>query len=498
MKGNKSKAVSEVASARRRTGIVSAAVVITAFVATMLLAAYLILDQNTKTSRQNVYTMNSQLSKGVQNKLDKLEDVTTRVFQQKNYIEYDASVYDRNRQYTSLQLEKEISEFLTYMSTTDNYNDFCLLYANDHTVGRVSNASNKTFESGMYRKLSGYIGDKSKLWITGIGGDFERLYFLRRVNSGTLFVGSMFTDDLDSVFPEDTPNHLSFTITDDSGNIIYSINRSKVTDNAVKKLMTEWREGEPVAVESIEYAAASASCGSDWHVISVSDFSSRNKGYLRIAAYCGMILAAAVIVVFFAALLLSSSRIPTNLIYRSQYSTESLDKLTGLIMNEALDNVIVEKIDSCINGTTLVLLLVKIKNFDLIRENYGESAVDEAIVKTSAVLREFYGKNNIVGKTGENEFAVLADFTDFNLFKAHERIRDNVRQLEAELEKLELENERGMIKCSLGACVYPDDSDDYDVLYENAQAALKESEQAKVCKCKFYKDLPKEGETKKQ
>jgi diguanylate cyclase (GGDEF)-like protein len=168
------------------------------------------------------------------------------------------------------------------------------------------------------------------------------------------------------------------------------------------------------------------------------------------------------VLVLVVGLLLSSLKMPNNIIYRGDYSTDTMDRLTGLIMNEALENVIIGKMDSCINGSTMVLLLIKIKNYELISENYGETAVDEALIKVSSVLREFYGKSSTVGKTGENEFAVLADFTDFNLFKAHERMKANIRQLEEELDKLELENERGMIRCALGAAVYPDDSEDYD------------------------------------
>ena len=161
-----------------------------------------------------------------------------------------------------------------------------------------------------------------------------------------------------------------------------------------------------------------------------------------------------------------------------------------------MENVIVDKIDRCINGTTMVFMLVSIKNYGLINENYGENAVDEALVKVSAVLREFYGKKNTVGKTGENEFAVLADFTDFDLFKAHDRIKDNIRQLEGELDELELENERGRIMCAVGAAIYPDDSDDYDVLYEQAKISLEDSMKTRACKCRFYKDISKEKEDK--
>ncbi len=496
MNSKKAKAVSAVASARRRMGIISGTIIILAFAAAVIVAVYFVLDQNTTMSRQNVYTMNSQLANSIQSRLDKMEEITTRVIQSDSYKKFDESVYKNSSRKYDIRMENEVKEFMLYMSTTDNYNDFFLLYDDNHIVGRVSNATNSSFENNIYSKLSTYLKDRQKLWFTGVKGDYDRLYFVRRLNSGTILAGSIFTNVMKSVFPEDDAKHLSFILVDDGGNEIFSVNRSSVTDEAVKNLKSEWSNGEPVAVDSLKYAASSSRCGSNWHVISVSDFSARNSRYLRILIYCASILGVSVVIVFFVGLLLSSSKMPDNIIYRGQYSTESIDKLTGLIMNEALENVIVDKIDRCINGTTMVFMLVSIKNYGLINENYGENAVDEALVKVSAVLREFYGKKNTVGKTGENEFAVLADFTDFDLFKAHDRIKDNIRQLEGELDELELENERGRIMCAVGAAIYPDDSDDYDVLYEQAKISLEDSMKTRACKCRFYKDISKEKEDK--
>lgn len=497
MKNASAKAKSKIASTRRKTAIVSGIVITVAFVVTMLLGNYLILQQNTEASRDNVYTMNDQLARGAEGKLHKLEEISSRVFLRKSIVSYDASVYSHSDQYEALQKEKDIADFLESLSSSDNYNDFFFLYANNHTVGRVSKSTNETFGSDMYETVRGYLKNKQSAWIAGLDGDYERLYLVRSINSGTVSVSSMFTSEMKSVFPGDSSKNLSFLMTDDSGNVIFSVNRTDVSDEALKKLKNEWQDGEPVVIDTFTYTACSSSCGDSWHVITVTDFTARNARYLRIMLYCTLILLGAVVIVFFVVIIFSSSRMPDNIIYRGDYSSNNIDRLTGLIMNEALENVIVGKIDSCINGTTMVLLLVRIKNYDLISENYGESAVDEAMVKVSGVLREFYGKNNTVGKTGENEFAVLADFTDFNLFKAHDRMKANIRQLEEELDKLELENERGMIRCAIGAAIYPDDSDDYDVLYENAKAALDDSAQTRACKCKFFKDIAPQDDKKK-
>ena len=496
MKVKKAKAVSMVAAARRKTGIASGIIITVSFIAALLLGAFLILDQNTKASRENVYAMNCQLSRSVASKLEKLESVSSRIFQRKRFVEYDASVYSKAESFEALQIEKDIETFFNSLSTVDNYNDFFFLYANNHTVGRVSKVSNEAFGKDTYEKVSGLLKNKKTAWVTGLNGDFDRLYYLRFINSGTVFVGSMFTSEMKNIFPEASAEHLSFLLADDNGSVIFSVNRSSISDEALRKLKPEWDDGEPVTVDSLRFAASSDKCGDSWHIISVTDFSSRNARYLRIFLYCAAILAGAVIVVFFVGYLFSSWRMPGNIIYRGDYSADTIDRLTGLIMNEALENVIIGKLDRCINGSTMVLMLIKVKNYELISENYGESTVDEAMVKVSGVLREFYGKSNTIGKTGENEFAVLADFTDFNLFKAHERMRSNIRQLEEELDKLELENERGMIRCAVGAAIYPDDSDDYDTLYDNAKEALEDSSQIRACKCRFYKDLSQDNSKK--
>lgn len=496
MKAKKAKAVSMVAAARRKTGIASGIIITVSFIAALLLGAFLILDQNTKASRENVYAMNCQLSRSAASKLEKLESVSSRIFQRKRFVEYDASVYSKGESFEALKIEKEIDSFFSSLSSVDNYNDFFFLYANNHTVGRVSKASNEAFGKDTYEKVSSFLKNRKSGWVTGLGGDFDRLYYLRYINTGTVFVASLFTSEMKNIFPEATADHLSFLLADDNGSVIFSINRSSVTDEALRKLKPEWDDGEPVTVDSLRFAASSDKCGDNWHVITVSDFSSRNFRYLRILIYCAGILVFAVIVVFFVGYLFSSSRMPGNIIYRGDYSADTIDRLTGLIMNEALENVIIGKLDRCINGSTMVLMLIKVKNYELISENYGESTVDEAMVKVSGVLREFYGKSNTIGKTGENEFAVLADFTDFNLFKAHERMRSNIRQLEEELDKLELENERGMIRCAVGAAIYPDDSDDYDTLYDNAKEALEDSSQIRACKCRFYKDLSQDSNKK--
>ena len=114
MNSKKAKAVSAVASARRRMGVISGTIIILAFAAAVIVAVYFVLDQNTTMSRQNVYTMNSQLANSIQSRLDKMEEVTTRVLQSESYKKFDESVYkNSSRKYERfVKITKTHSHFL--------------------------------------------------------------------------------------------------------------------------------------------------------------------------------------------------------------------------------------------------------------------------------------------------------------------------------------------------------------------------------------------------
>jgi len=212
------------------------------------------------------------------------------------------------------------------------------------------------------------------------------------------------------------------------------------------------------------------------NVITVKDLSGISSEHQNTLMVCGGILVCAVIILIIAYLLIlpSDSRAEKS-------SPEKVDKLTGLHSSEAVENLIADKIETCISGSTIMLALVSIENYRLINENYGRAGINEALLTVSHTLTEMFGdfedenSGNIVGKTDMNEFVIFADFTEYDLFKAHDRLKESLRALDAKLKQCELSSDRGMIKCAVGAAIYPDSSTDYDELYECAHNALEES-----------------------
>ena len=92
-----------------------------------------------------------------------------------------------------------------------------------------------------------------------------------------------------------------------------------------------------------------------------------------------------------------------------------------------------------------------------------------------------------------DEFAVFADFTDINLMKAYDDIRSSVSGLAHRLSRCELVGDRGEIKTSVGAAVYPDCTTDFDELLQLAEDAATECREDRHRDCVIYK---KKGESK--
>ena len=434
---------------------------------------YKFYDEQTASSRQLVSTLNLQLQKGVDNYLRKLEDTGKILFSHNDYIEYNAAA-SKGDKYVSLQLENEMSDFLVSLSTMDNYSDFGIVYSNNHTVGRINDGTIDLYGTDLYKSLCSSLGDRKTCWTTGYNGNYKRLYYLRRVNDNAVLAASIYTDELTGVFVANVQlENVKVMLTDNSKHIIYSSSAS-ITGVLDDEYSKDWTDEAGFTVVDTRYIESVNTCGSDWHIVSVLDLNEQILMYKKIGVVSFAILMAGILIIIsFVFLAVAGQKEPEKSPYFSKM--ETVDGLTGLCNAETAENLIAEKIETCITGSTIMLALVCIKNFDLIEENYGITGKNEALLTVSALLKDFYGEKNIVGKTGENEFEVFADFTEYDLFKAHDKLKNSLKALDERLSECQLSSGRGYIKCCVGAAVYPDSSSDYDELYECAKTSLQKS-----------------------
>ena len=434
--------------------------------------------------------INLQMKKNIDNFLDGINSTVKLLFAQQDYVNYDAAVEDSD-------LESKIDKFLMTAGVSGNYADYGIVYDSEKALGRISDGSKDLFNDRIYGGLSDRLGQQMTGWYTGFYDednsvyDFKKLYFVRRLNDKALFVSACYATELESKFMTAfESNDIRAILCDEKGLVIFDTGNKSPAEKADKEII-ELFAGSKDTTASNENIIAS-NCGFDngWQIITTIDLTPRRQLSRRFALVTFFITAGMFILFDLAIRALSRKFDPE----RNKFSdTGSIDPATGLHIAEYTENVILDKIETSLTGSTFVLMIIKINNLDIINKTYGEDVGEEAVVKVAQAIDDLFGAEQTVGIMRRNEFAVFADFTDINLMKAYDDIRSSLSGLALRLRRCELEAGRGEINTSVGAALYPDCTTDYDELIELAEEAAAECE---ADRHKDYVIYKKKGENK--
>ncbi|MGD1820981.1 MAG: diguanylate cyclase domain-containing protein [Pleomorphochaeta sp.] len=144
------------------------------------------------------------------------------------------------------------------------------------------------------------------------------------------------------------------------------------------------------------------------------------------------------------------------------------DPLSGLINRfgfSLLSNQALLEANS--HNTKLAFFFLDIDNFKNVNDAFGHRVGDKVILEVSDILRNIFGKSDIVCRYGGDEFvAVLTNFTDESIIniKAEEICRT--------IENIKLPSKTVPISCSIGISIYPVNSIDIIELINLADTAL--------------------------
>lgn len=407
--------------------------------------------------------------------LRKLEGIVKNIFSKEAYVKYDCTAaYDSSSD--GAAREKEITEYLAEVSVMDEYAEFGIIYRNNHHLGVVSDSTMSSLSNDVgntFDTVEKILGDSQQTWYCDADNENGQVFLFRRANSNAVLIVSFYKSQFKNILSESLPDeYVSIYLTDSDYNILYSSkdDLGKLNDDYLDAF-----DGSRNCVASeYNFVAAIKPCVNDWNVVVSLDIRVRTNQYKRMTVFCASILISALVIFWLVSLTVCSAKnefVKRNVLFRP----ESIDKLTGLSNAETAENLIADKIERCVTGSTIMLAIIRVSNYTLIKENYGEAGANEALLKTADALQEFYDGENIVGKISENEFIVFSDFTQYDLFVVHNNIKTNLSELEDKLSQIVLDDDRGDVKYNIGAAVYPDNSDDYDELYDLAKEALARS-----------------------
>lgn len=112
-------------------------------------------------------------------------------------------------------------------------------------------------------------------------------------------------------------------------------------------------------------------------------------------------------------------------------------------------------------------LIFDLDKFKEINDTYGHDAGDEVLITFAGLLKNFFRKNDFVGRIGGDEFVV---------FMVNAGGREQVeKRLKAFGTAFELQRETArypLAGCSVGVALFPDEGDSFETLYKAADVAL--------------------------
>ncbi|MBO6141476.1 MAG: GGDEF domain-containing protein [Ruminococcus sp.] len=400
--------------------------------------------------------------------------------------------------------QDEISSVLLNISINDYFADFGIAYENGSSAGIITDSTRDTFDGDIYEGLCSFIPNgKNDGWGTGFRGNYEKLYFVKRVNDHAVITISSYTKELERRINDVTGlSDAETAVIDSDGVMICSADIEK-TDKAGTQI-----ENEPLAmitdihnmtVQNDDYYVATDDITGNWKsicIVSKEHFKKDNKNLYAtmLLIGTGAMLLSTVISLYITRRLSAAA---LTQLYAS--GLDGVDRLTKLTNKFSTEDMIIDTLESSPMGSCYGLVLVDIDNLKDINDNLGRTAGDDTILQVSNLIRSVFGENAVIGRFGGDKFETLADVTDYDLFKCLSTLEHKCAELCESLKRTYADEEkRYKVAVSVGAALYPLSSDTYEGLLANADDALRTSKQKGGSTYTVYRraDTKKDGEDK--
>lgn len=184
--------------------------------------------------------------------------------------------------------------------------------------------------------------------------------------------------------------------------------------------------------------------------------------------------------------------ITINVVNKAKYIKESkelkdmaeTDQLTDLLNKIATEKRIREYLENDGKDKCSMMFVLDIDNFKKINDTMGHAFGDEVLSTLGRRIKSEFRINDIVGRTGGDEFVVfLKDMKDENIMKKE---ADCVATFFRDFNVGEYV--KYSATASIGAAIFPNDAADYESLYKAADQALYKAKRRGKNQLAFYRD----------
>lgn len=160
------------------------------------------------------------------------------------------------------------------------------------------------------------------------------------------------------------------------------------------------------------------------------------------------------------------------------------DLLTDLLNKIATEKKIIDYLQNEGKGKRAMMFVLDIDNFKKINDTMGHAFGDEVLSTLGKQIRGEFRVNDIIGRTGGDEFIIfLKDLKDDATMKREaERVAEFFKNFRVG------EYTKYSATASIGAAAYPADAQDFESLYKAADQALYKAKKRGKNQLAFYRD----------
>ncbi len=430
-----------------------------------------------------------QLELNIDSYLNEVEKITTLLFSDEAYYRYDATDPELD-EYDKIQAAEVIREKIVDLGLIINFSDFAIVYTDDQTVGWVSQVTKANFaDGGMYDEFSKIVrgNRKEQGWIYGVRGNYDRLYYAKRLNTHAIVFVSFYGNELENAFviPEELSDMTIRLISGDD-TILYSSDSEEISGKLPEDVSAMLGDQTDVSVMDDNYLVTSNHIYNGWEVVctmptdTVLADSNRVRKYARNIVIVIAAIALGIMLIINRHMNRSMSGMVENLSDKAEE-----DQMTGLLNKTAFMSLAQQKLQDAGLGETLCLIMFDLDNFKQVNDTLGHSTGDEIIVLMSRIMKtHLTGKEIHLGRVGGDEFAAFAVYskqtaaeTEKMVYPMAEDVIESFRREAADIVgDLPLSASAGLLLTQNGEFTAND-------LYQRADAALyvsKRSGKAKV------------------
>ena len=424
--------------------------------------AGVILERSSTVMRQKVASLvatdSHQLQLNINSYLKKVESTASLMFADEKYYAYDATDESMD-EYHRVVSEEEITDRIVDIGLMENFSDFAILYSNDHSVGWLSKTTSGAFTNGgIYDTFAGCITNQKvdSGWAFGVGGNTDRLYYVKRLNPHAILVASFYSKELNSVFkyPEELKG-ITIRLINDEKQILYSSGKQEIGEKLPKEAAAMLVDESNFTAMNKKYLITSNQCSNGWRVVcsvSMNKIMKENDQLKRsvflITAICVLIFISVGMII------LKRATQPVDGLVSKLENEATIDALSGVCNKRAFQTQVVEELGRMAPENIKLFVMFDIDNFKQVNDKLGHAQGDLAIARMGRLLQENLDAAGTIGRVGGDEFSYYRSFRKEDMEYARARMTaDMDGLLRAFAEEFTKEHEACNVSLSAGVCL---------------------------------------------